>query len=70
MDNDAETDGYLFTCKLCGDDHEVPEKYAPYWSGGTLHNILMESVRLGCAERPGVAEYSFSDFKPYRLTAS
>jgi hypothetical protein len=62
-------DGYLFVCKLCGHDHEVPEEYAQYWSGQTLCRILPDDVALGCAEKPGTAQYTFSDFKAYRLTA-
>jgi hypothetical protein len=63
-----ESDGYFFVCKLCGDGHEVPEQYAPYWSGHVLHRILTGEIDLGCAQKPGVAHYSFADFKPYRLT--
>ena len=62
-----KADGYLFICKLCGQDHEVPEEYAPYWSGQMLHKILHGEVALGCAEKQGTAQYSFSDFKPYRV---
>jgi hypothetical protein len=67
--NSTNPDGYLFVCKLCGKDHEVPEHLAPYWEGRTLHRILTRDVALGCAEKPGTAQYSFSDFKAYRLTA-
>lgn len=63
-------DGYLFVCKLCGNNHEVPEQLAPYRDGQTLHNILIGTVALGCAEKPGTVEYSFSDFKAYRQTAT
>ena len=66
----TEPDGYLFVCKLCGKNHEVPEQYAPYWSGQTLHNIRTGDVELRCAEKPGTAQYSFTDFTPYRLTAA
>jgi hypothetical protein len=59
-------DGHLFVCKLCGNDHEVPEEKVPYWDGGTYH-LLVGDIELGCAEKPGTALYSTSDFKPYRV---
>jgi hypothetical protein len=63
-------DGYLLVCKLCGNSHEVPERIAPYWSGQLLCNILTGTVTLACPEKSGTVEYSFSDFKPYHLTAA
>ncbi|HEY1183284.1 MAG TPA: hypothetical protein VGE89_03800 [Bryobacteraceae bacterium] len=66
----TDPDGYLFVCKLCGNNHEVPEQLAPYWGGQTLHNILIGAVALGCAEKSGTVEYSFPDFKAYRKTAA
>ena len=62
-------DGYFFVCKLCGSRHEVPEQIAPYWEGDSLRNILIAEVELGCADKPGTALYSFSDFTAYQLTA-
>jgi hypothetical protein len=60
-------DGYLLNCKMCGNDHEVPEEKAPYWDRQMLRNILVGYTELGCPEKPGTARYSFTDFKPYRL---
>lgn len=62
-------DGYFFVCVLCGNTHEVPEQMAPYRNGHTLCNILFDEVALGCAEKPGTALYSFSDFTAYQLTS-
>jgi hypothetical protein len=61
-------DGHLFVCKLCGNDHEVPEEKAPYWNGQMYH-LLVGDIELGCAEKPGTALYTSADFKAYRLTA-
>lgn len=66
----SHSDGYLFVCKLCGENHEVPERYAPFWNGLHLCNILVGDIELGCAEKPGTARYSLNDFKAYRLTAA
>ena len=65
-----QPDGYLFVCRLCGDNHEVPKQYAPYWSARVLCNIRVGEIELGCAGKPGVARYSFANFKPYRMTAA
>jgi len=62
-----QSDGWLFVCKLCGKDHEVPEPIAPYWSGQALAGIPIGDVTLGCSEKPGTAQYSVSDFKPYKI---
>jgi hypothetical protein len=62
-------DGHFFVCKLCGKRHEVPEQIAPHWNGQTLCNILPGEVALGCAEKPGTAQYSFLNFRAYQLTA-
>jgi hypothetical protein len=64
-------DGYLFRCKLCGEDHEVPEHLAPRWTGEhTLNNVGIGDIPLDCPNKPGVARYSVTDFVPYELTAS
>ena len=67
--NVSNADGYLFACKLCGKDHEVPEGIAPYWRGNQLCNILRGQVAIGCPEKPGEAQYEFSDFTAYKLKA-
>jgi hypothetical protein len=59
-------DGWSFVCKLCGKDHEVPEEQAPYFTGTGLGGIRQD-MRLGCSENPGTAQYSFSDFKPFKI---
>jgi hypothetical protein len=64
----AAIDGHMFACKLCGNNHEVPEEKVPYWTGGTYH-LVVGDIELGCAEKPGTALYTSGDFKPYRLTA-
>jgi hypothetical protein len=62
-------DGWSFVCKLCGKDHEVPEEIAPYWRDTqTLSGIPVGDVTLPCSEKPGTAQYSFSDFTPFRIT--
>jgi len=66
--NKADLDGYSFVCKLCGNDHEVPEEKVPYWSGGAYH-LLVGQIELACAEKPGTALYSTSNFQPYRIVA-
>ncbi len=63
----TKPDGHFFACKLCGERHEVPEHLAPYWNGEILCRVMVGEVALACAEKPGTAQYSFSDFKPYRL---
>lgn len=63
-------DGYLFICKLCGKEHEVPEQIAPYWRGPqTLGNIPIGELTLGCAEKPEQTEqYAVSDLTPFKVT--
>jgi len=67
MDN-QKIDGYLFTCKLCGEPHEVPEQFAPYQDGGTLRLVVGDPVSLPCAAKEGTAQYFYRDFKPFSLT--
>lgn len=63
-----QPDGWSFVCKLCGKDHEVPEEMAPYWRDAqTLAGILTQDVTLGCSECPGTAQYSFSEFRPFKI---
>jgi hypothetical protein len=60
-------DGYLFRCKLCGEDHEVPENVAPYRTATHMFfNVHIGAVELGCSTKPGIERYSFTDFAPYR----
>lgn len=61
-------DGWLFVCKLCGKEHEVPEAIAPYWNGHALARIPVGDMTLGCSEKPQTAQYTFADFKPYKVT--
>ena len=63
----SQADGYLFICKLCGKDHEVPEEVAPYWQGNQLRNILLGEVALGCPDQTGTAQYSYGDFTAYKV---
>ena len=63
-------DGWKFTRRLCGKDHEVPEEVAPYWTEeqGALKRVLAGEVALGCSENSGrTAQYTFTDFSPYRV---
>jgi len=61
-------DGWSFICKLCDKKHEVPEEIAPYWKdAGTLTRIPAGEVTLGCSEKPGTAQYLFSDFTAFRV---
>jgi hypothetical protein len=63
-------DGWMFTCKLCGKPHEVPEEIAPYWRDArTLAGIQVGDMTLGCSEVPETAQYSMSDFTPFRVAA-
>lgn len=63
-----QPDGWSFVCKLCGKEHEVPEEIAPYWKGDqTLVGIPVGDVALGCSEYLGTAQYSFSDFKHFKI---
>lgn len=66
------TDGWKFVCKLCGEDHEVPEEIAPYrMEDGTLHRVLPGEVALGCPNSlDKIAQYTFTDFTAYRVTVS
>jgi hypothetical protein len=62
-------DGWSFICKLCGKEHEVPEQIASYWRNDqTLARIPIGDVTLGCSENPGTAQYSFSDFTPFKIS--
>ena len=66
----CDFDGWLFVCKLCSAEHEVPEHLSPYWGGAhTLSNIPTGDVELACRSKPGTARYSFADFVPYKITA-
>lgn len=69
MDNRNQVDGHFFVCKLCGDRHEVPAKYTPYWNGQTYCLPAVGEIGLCCAVRLGTAQYSAGDFKAYRLAA-
>jgi hypothetical protein len=61
-------DGWSFVCKRCGKKHEVPEEITPYWKdAGTLTRIPFGKVPLGCSEKPGTAQYTFSDFTSFRV---
>jgi len=64
-------DGYLFHCKLCGEDHEVPEKVAPYSTVTHMFfNVHMGAVELGCSKKPGTERYSFTDLASYKVASS
>jgi hypothetical protein len=69
-DTTTNPDGHFSVCKLCGERHEVPEHLAPYWNGQTVCHIMTGEGALGCPEKSGTAQYSFSDFKPYQLTTA
>lgn len=61
-------DGWSFVCKLCGEEHEVPEEIAPHWRDDqTLAGIPIGDVTLGCSENLETAQYSFPDFKPFKV---
>ena len=60
-------DGWSFVCKLCGNDHEVPEEIAPYWKDAGTFKIPHGEITLGCSENPGTAQYSFTDFTAFRV---
>jgi hypothetical protein len=63
-------DGYLFRCRLCGEDHEVPENVAPYsTSTHMFFNVHIGSIELGCSTKPGTERYSFADFAPCKVTS-
>lgn len=64
------SDGWMLTCKLCGENHEVPEEHAPYWTAerGALKHIIVGDVFIGCPSHPGkTAQYAFTDFTEYRV---
>jgi hypothetical protein len=64
-------DGYLFRCKLCGEDHEVPENVPPYSTATHMFfNVHMGAVELGCSTKPGAERYSLTDFAPYRIAST
>jgi hypothetical protein len=57
--------GYLFRCKLCGEDHEVPERVGPYSTiTHMLNNVHIGAIELGCSTKPGTAQYWSTDFAP------
>jgi hypothetical protein len=63
--------GYLFRCKLCGEDHEVPENVPPYSTVTHMFfNVHIAAVELGCSTKPGTERYSFTDFAPYRIASN
>ena len=63
-------DGWMLTCKLCGKNHEVPERLAPYCEGAVLKNVRDDKVKLGCPDNPDqTADYTFTDFVAYSLSA-
>jgi hypothetical protein len=65
------SDGFMFVCKLCGENHEVPEEIAPYWSNGrtTLNRVWSEEMALGCPDYPDqTAQYSFTDLHEFRVS--
>ena len=60
----------VFTCKVYGNEHDVPDEQAPSWDGQTYHLSVGDrelGMELGCAETPGTAFYSASELKPYRV---
>jgi hypothetical protein len=64
-------DGYLFHCKLCGEDHQVPENVPPYRTAThMLFNVHIGAVELGCSAKPGTERYSFTDFAPYKIASN
>ena len=66
----GSADGWMFICKLCGKSHEVPEQIAPYWKDAqTFAGIPVGDMTLGSSETSGMAQYSFSDFKSFRITS-
>jgi hypothetical protein len=66
LNTTTNPDGHLFVCKLCGNEHVVPEEKAPYWNG-RMYRFLVGDIELGCAEKPGTALYTSGDFRPYRV---
>jgi hypothetical protein len=65
-----QVDGYLFVCKLCGKDHEVPEEIAPRWRDPQTFVAPIGDLSLGCPESlEKTALYLSSEFTPYKLTA-
>jgi hypothetical protein len=65
------SDGYRFRCKLCGEDHEVPENVPPYRTATHMFfNVHIGAVELGCSTKPGTQRYSFADFAPHNMTTN
>ena len=63
--------GYLFRCKLCGEDHEVPQNVPPYRTATHMFfNVHMGAVELGCSTKPGTQRYSFTDFATYKVASN